>query len=213
MSTPTTLGSVGLRFVFFDGSDPLTDPNYVNRAADAATRCPTADQFSDPAGHQKCLENLPALTSPAWNANGLSLSMATSGAFANGSLRDRSWADSAVWLTGSIGFLDTMQLSGALEYLRSSETSKNVVAGSARFKYGGNSLRGYVEATLASDDPHDVENRKGRLMIGLDVKVTKGTWLNASVGGDYDFSGSPFGVFSLASLKYAFAGTPGISTD
>jgi hypothetical protein len=43
------------------------------------------------------------------------------------------------------------------------------------------------------------------VLVGADIKLTTGTWLNLNLGGAYNFTGSPFAVSSLASLKYSFA--------
>jgi hypothetical protein len=147
---------------------------------------------------------------PAWNASGANIAAATSGAFAGGALTQGSWGDSAVWATGTLGLSDWFQLSAAAEYRRAAMTSQNIGAGALRIRGGGNSIRGSLEGDYATANPDDVDNRKGRLLLGLDVKLTTGTWLNATIGGDYNFSGSPFGLLSLANLKYSFAGTPSI---
>ncbi|HEX3870530.1 MAG TPA: hypothetical protein VHV77_08845 [Pirellulales bacterium] len=209
----TTLGSIGLRLVFIDGTDPLTDPAYSQHVLDAEAKCPLSQAIADPAAHAACLKTLPQLTAPAWNATTLIFAAATSGAFADGKLSQGQLYETASWLTFGLGVGANGQISLVGEYMRSHFSSQNVGAMGARFKYGGNSIRGYIEASYATAKPDDVDNRRGSAMLGLDIKITDGTWLNASVGGDYDLSGSPFSVFSLASFKYAFASKPDITTN
>lgn len=214
-ATPTTtFGSVGLRLVFLDGSDALVDSGYLDWVRQAKVLCPTPLDADGDADHQTCLKALPKLAPPPWNADGVALASATSAAFANGELKQATWADTAVWLTGTKGINASpefgLQLSAAGEFRHLDSAHKDVGAGALRIRGGSSFLRGALEASYASDSPTDPKNRKGKLLFGLDVKLTKGTWLNANLGGSYNFTGSPFSVFSIASLKYAFADSPSV---
>jgi hypothetical protein len=98
-TTPTTtLGAIGLRIVFLDGTDPLIDPGYRQYVRDVAANCPpplqTGDATKDAAAlaaHQKCYSKIPPFPAPPWNADGLALAGATSDAFANGALGQGKW--------------------------------------------------------------------------------------------------------------------------
>jgi len=209
-STPTTtVGSVGLRLVFWDGSDPLVDHQYLDWVTNAFKKCPTPIDSSGDAEHAACLNGLPKPKAPPWNADGLALAAATSTAFANGELKHGDWADTAIWLTGSLGVDASasfgLQISAAGEYRHADPTHKNIGAGAVRLRGGTSHLRGSLEVSYASDNPSDAKNRKGKLLLGLDFKITKSLWLNANWGGQYNFTGSPFAVFSLAALKYNFS--------
>jgi hypothetical protein len=191
------------------------DPAYKERVLNSKGQCPTPIDPDGAEAHKKCLDKLAELTAPRWNADGLALAGATSEAFSNGALSRGNWADTAVWLTGSYG-IDVsarfgLQLSAALEFRHVDVSSTNIGGGGVRVRGGSASIRGSLESSYATDNPEDPNNRRGKLLVGLDVKLTKGTWLNTNIGGVYDFSGSPLGVFSLASLKYAFASDPAVS--
>jgi hypothetical protein len=236
-TVPTTmLGSVGLRIVFVDGTDSSANAwgtawSAGEMAAIMAYRkttpgCelilpsgglnPAAQQCANAAVAAYVKAN-PVPQAP-WNAWGLSLAGATSAAFANGALSQASAADTAAWLTASIPLGGDcvnssdvcFQMSASAQYTYAAATSENIGAGAVRFRGGSNLLRGSIEADYATENPNDPDNRKGRVLVGLDIKLTTGTWLNASLGGDYNFTGSPIGLLSLASLKYAFASSPDI---
>jgi hypothetical protein len=212
-TTPSTaLGSLGLRLVLYDGTDPLVDPELLARVNNVEKACPTPSSAEEADAFKACVAKLKLqpLAPPPWNADGASIAAATSDAFSNGALGRGRWADTAVWLTGSAGISTWLQLSAAAEYRHADIADKNIFAASGRVRGGSSTIRGSLEATYLTDNPADQYNRKGRLLVGLDIKMATGTWLNANIGGDCDFAGSPFSVFSLASLKYAFAAAPAV---
>jgi hypothetical protein len=228
--TTTILGAAGLRIVFIDGTDPLAADWATHwtgnelRAAQAACPALIAQGGGVNPDHKTCVTDAltayklkyPVPTAP-WNAAGLALAAASSVAFANGALSQGSAAETSGWLTGSIPIGSCAaagnvcaQISAAAQYIYNAPTTQNISAGALRLRGGSNAIRGSLEADYATANPYDIDNRKGRLLLGVDIKLTTGTWLNVNVGGDYNFSGSPVGLLSLASLKYAFASSPDI---
>ncbi len=164
------------------------------------------------AAHRKCVDD--ALKSTKWNASRLSAS------FGAGWIKpedNSSSRRSLGWTTTLGGILETGKQGAAylslrhtshevdLSTLGATPQYKNSTLGAARYTYGSKDDNGkwktLIEGSTAKKSDVTMTNRVFKYAVGIDAKVSKGTWLEFRLGKNRALDGTSDQITSLMTLN------------
>lgn len=148
----------------------------------------------------------------SWTTTALALGVAANRAKEKEMNLDES--GSGLWITGSFAFSKRTELTGHARYVDNqltvvdgtlSQTDSTVLA--TRFRYGGDSVRGVLEASWNDEETASRKNDYSLVSVGAEFKVLEGAWFRVAYGKTFGSSEKDQEFFT-GQLRFGFGGEP-----
>ncbi|MCB9764270.1 MAG: hypothetical protein H6739_31145 [Alphaproteobacteria bacterium] len=194
-ATDDVLMSAGLRTVLIHGGDVLLDQHYRDAVERTNVECFRRSREAEAKGNADfnpvaCRERLYAeyardIPEPDWNAGGLVLSGAYTGAWIGGRYTGFQSESVSGWLTGVAPLQEWGQVGLSLSWTQSLTEEPDVAGVTTRFRAALDGARlttelGYLMGLV--DPSAGLLDHRGRVVVGGEFQVQGRSWIHGEVG-------------------------------
>jgi len=201
----------GVRLALWDESDPYLLASYVAAVDDARAACEAIDKLV--LGEwERCLAReyvKRASFAPAWNGGGFVLALAQTLRFDQARFKRGEAEATQAFAALALRVQRWGQLNLAAAYVQRYAPSASDLIAAVRGRFGGESFRGTAELSAYFTDLGEAAHQQLKAALGFEVRVARGLWLQASVGGDLDDGA----LFSIGNLKWDTLDEPSFALD